>query len=131
MTFRNASKRRALWLFAAALLLKSAMPFLASASAHAQGKELVQICTVYGVSLVQLGSDRHEPAPADHPPGHAGDHCALSALTVLATTAPPALLSDPAPLLEAAPACPLPPAQAHDACARWIARLKQGPPTFA
>ena len=38
----SSSLRWALWVFAAALLLKAAMPMLASASAQAQGKAVVE-----------------------------------------------------------------------------------------
>ena len=82
MKFRHTPLRWALWVFAAALLLKAAMPMLASASAHAQGKAVVEVCTVYGVSLVAL--DGQDPAPAsDHLADHGDQHCALSALTAL------------------------------------------------
>ncbi len=66
---RQHAPRWALWLFVAALLLKSAMPLLANASAKMQGKALVEVCTVYGVSLVPLdgvlnqGSRAWLPAP--------------------------------------------------------------------
>jgi hypothetical protein len=131
MSRRTPSSRWALWVFAAALLLKSAMPWLASASAQMQGKPLVEVCTVYGVSLVATpGNADHAPAP-DHATGHANEHCALTALAAFAGVDSPAPLL--APLPEAA-ALPLPPAvQAapRDASAAWVARLKHGPPTFA
>jgi hypothetical protein len=71
MKLRHPSSRWALWVFAAALLLKSAMPWLASASAQLQGKTLVEVCTVYGVALVPQSGHATDPAP-DHPPDHAG-----------------------------------------------------------
>lgn len=121
------TSRWALWVFAAALLLKSAMPFLASASAQLQGKALVEVCTVYGVALVPQTGDNHE-LPADHAGGHGGEHCALTALPVLATAEPPV----PAPVaLASGSVVPLgahPSSSAHDAAAAWVARLKQGPP---
>lgn len=118
--------RFALWLFACALLLKAAVPLLASASAEAQGKALVEVCTVYGVKTIVLDG---EPAP-DHQATHAGDHCALSAVVALAAPQP----ASPAPAV--APGTPhlLPaaqPATAPDASARWRAQLKQGPPALA
>lgn len=118
--------RFALWLFACALLLKAAVPLLASASAEAQGKALVEVCTVYGVKTITLDG---EPAP-DHQATHAGDHCALSAVMALAAPQPAALPS----LTPGAPqAIPSPQAveTAPDASARWRARLKQGPPALA
>jgi len=128
--FRQTSSRWALWLFAAALLLKAAMPLLASASAHAQGKAVVEVCTVYGVSLVAL--DGQDPAPAtDHLVDHGAQHCSLSALTALidppgnaATPLPSPLPADGAPPAQARPLAP-------DASTVWAARLKHGPPVHA
>lgn len=133
MNFRKPSSRRAslsVWVFAAALLLKSAMPWLASASAQMQGKTLVEVCTVYGVSLVAQGGDSREPAP-DHPSDHGSEHCALSALTALAPIEPAVFAPAPVLLRAAAPLRAHPSSQAPDACATWVARLKHGPPTFA
>jgi len=129
MMFRKPSSRWALWAFAAALLLKSSMPWLASASAQMQGKTLVEVCTVYGVALLPPpGGGGHAP---EHPSDHGSEHCALSALPLLAGAAPPML----------APATPLPqggqPARRHassqapDARAIWAARLEHGPPAVA
>ncbi len=132
--FRHPSLRWALWVFAAALLLKAAMPMLASASAHAQGKAVVEVCTVYGVSLVALdGQDPgQDPAPAiDHLADHANEHCALSALTALVEppmglvpALPPAQPAEPALHGQALQSAP-------DASAAWVARLKHGPPALA
>ena len=121
------TSRWSLWVFAAALLLKSAMPFLASASAQLQGKALVEVCTVYGLALVPQTGDNHD-SPADHAGGHGSEHCALTALTVLATAEPPVLA--PATLASAsvAPLDAHPSSSAHDAAAAWVARLKHGPP---
>ncbi|MES2102181.1 MAG: hypothetical protein V4569_20325 [Pseudomonadota bacterium] len=133
MNFRQPSSRRAslsIWVFAAALLLKAAMPWLASASAQMQGKTLVEVCTVYGVSLVSVGDAGREPAP-DHPADHGSAHCALSALTVFAHVDPPALAPAPRLPRAASPPCVHPSSRAHDACAAWVARLKHGPPVFA
>jgi hypothetical protein len=130
MNFRKPSSRWALWAFAAALLLKSAMPWLASASAEMQGKTLVEVCSVYGVALVPVGDASGQPTP-DHAPAHGGDHCALTALAVLGTSEPPALAvavmaSSGGQSPRAQPGSP-----AHDACAAWAARLKHGPPSLA
>ena len=123
--------RWALWLFAAALLLKAAMPMLASASAQVQGKTVVEICTVYGVSLVALDAQDPAPAPADHAADHTG-HCTLTALTALAA-ADPALLAVlfdvPAPPAAAPPAERSP--REPDPSARWVARLHHAPPARA
>jgi hypothetical protein len=128
---RRASSRWMLWAFALALLLKGAMPMLASASAHAQGKAVAEVCTVYGVALVALDA-QDDPAPADHPAaGHAADHCALLALAALSVPAHAALaVPAAAPLAQAAPPAH-PSFQAPDACATWVARLKHGPPSLA
>jgi hypothetical protein len=122
--------RLTLWVFAAALLLKAAMPFLASASAQMQGKALVAVCTVYGVSLVALTGDNHEPAP-EPSRVHGAEHCALTALTALATCDSPDLASAPPSTPDVAPLRAGPIAPARDACAAWVARLKHGPPTFS
>lgn len=129
MHFRKPSPRWALWVFAVALLLKSAMPMLAQASAQLQGKALVEVCTVYGVSLVAVGDD-HAPVP-DHASGHAGDHCALTALTALATPGATAVPALPSSGGQHPPRSLHPSSQAPDACAIWVARLKHGPPSFA
>lgn len=134
MTFRKPSPRWTslpLWVFAAALLLKSAMPWLASASAQMQGKTLVEVCTVYGVSLVaQPGGDAGEPMP-DHPSDHGSEHCALSALTALAPIEPAVFAPVPVLLRATSPPRAHLSSQAPDACATWVARLKHGPPTLA
>ena len=130
MKFRRVSSRWALWVFAAALLLKAAMPMLASASAHAQGKAVVEVCTVYGVSQVAL--DGQDPAPAsDHLVVHGDPHCGLSALTALIEAPADAATALPSPR----PATGALPVQARplvpDASAAWVARLKHGPPFHA
>ena len=106
------------------------MPLLASASAQIQGKTLVEVCTVYGVSLVPLGGDRHEPAP-DHGSAHGFDHCALTALTALAAPEPATLDVVATPLHDVAVPRARPGSLAPDACAAWVARLKHGPPSSA
>jgi hypothetical protein len=121
--------RLAIWVAMCALLLKAAVPLLASASAHAQGKTLVEVCTVYGVATVAVDGSSSQPDP-DHGTAHQGDHCALNALMALAAPEPEALAvpiaghANPAPISH-------PSSQAPDACATWVARLKHGPPTAA
>jgi hypothetical protein len=127
---KPSSSRWALWLFAAALLLKAAMPLLASASAQLQGKTLVEVCTVYGVSLVPLDAQGQEPESGDVST-HGSEHCALTALTALAAPEPPMLSADPMPLRERSAPRAHPSCQAFDACATWVARLKHGPPTVS
>ena len=130
MNLRKSSSRWALWAFAVALLLKAATPLLATASAELQGKTLVEVCTVYGVSLVPLESPGQQPAP-EPMAQHGGEHCALTALAALALPEPPALVPPPAPLHEAEAPRAHPSSQAPDACATWVARLKHGPPTLS
>jgi len=129
MTCRRLSSRWAAWAFALALLLKAAVPLLAAGSAHAQGKALAEVCTVYGVATVAL--DGAESAPAsDHAAPHAADHCALGGLIAFAPAgAPPTAVAMPDPTGSAEPAQRSP--QARDACATWVARLKHGPPVLA
>jgi hypothetical protein len=130
MNFRKPSSRWALWVFAAALLLKSAMPWLASASAQMQGKTLVEVCTVYGVSWVAPGDDSGKPAP-EHASDHGSEHCALTALAALAPIETAAFAPVAVLRCAAAPPRAHPSSQAPDACATWVARLKHGPPAFA
>jgi hypothetical protein len=120
---RSLPSRFAFWLFACALLLKAAVPLLASASAEAQGLALIEVCTVYGVKTVTLDG---EPAQ-DHQGTHTGDHCALSAVMALDAPQPTALGRAPEPSLAAA--SPLGVVHAAlDASAHWMARLHHGPP---
>jgi hypothetical protein len=118
-----------LWVFVAALLLKAAMPWLASTAALAQGKALVEVCTVYGVALV--APTGQEPVH-DHGAPHGGEHCALTALTVLATPELPATNAViGAPVHAALLPTGKPSSRVHDSCAAWVARLRHGPPRIA
>jgi hypothetical protein len=125
MLRRSPVSRWALWVFAAALVLKAAMPWLASASAELQGRTLVEVCSVYGVSLVPVDGGHHDAPATDH---HANDHCALTALSPCAgfDSAPAAVIMNARAASPAPRAHPSP--QAPDACANWVARLKHGPP---
>lgn len=134
MNVRRLALRWAAWAFAFALLLKAAVPMLASASAQAQGKTLVEVCTVYGVATVALDHTHSEGAPAgpDHAGAHGQEHCALTALLALAAFTPQAI---GAALPSAAPRSlalrnPRSAPPAPDVCATWVARLKHGPPTW-
>ncbi|MGH8797087.1 MAG: hypothetical protein ACREXI_08540, partial [Caldimonas sp.] len=92
------------------LLLKAAVPLLASVAAQAQGKGVAEICDVYGVALPTHQARADHPEHAHHAghaghaidaghaghaghgePGsdsrHRGDHCVLTALSTLATPA--------------------------------------------
>lgn len=123
------SSRWAAWAFAVALLLKAAVPMFAVAAAQAQGKALVEVCTVYGIATVPLGSD----TPTPHPDAGAtmvGDHCVLAAAVALGA-APPA--ATPADDLPRAPddARPAGVSGIVDSQSAWRARLGHGPPADA
>lgn len=120
----------------ALLLLKAAAPMLASASALAQGRSVVEVCTVYGVSTRVIEADA-DAAPArgdrrdDAPGAHHGQPCVLSALAACAGPAMHELhvpAATPAPALagplQGAPATP-------GACARWLAQRHHAPPPHA
>jgi hypothetical protein len=145
MSVRSRSTRFVLWAAMCALLLKAAVPMLASAAAAAQGKSVAQVCAVYGVALPDPHAHHHAHDHAQHPghgqhdghdPGshtlaHHGDHCALSALAGLATPGSSQLVL-PLPPAQASPDTP--PnvtALAPDPHARWAARLKHAPPALA
>ena len=130
MSFRPSTSRWAAWAFALVLLLKAAVPMLASASAHVQGKALAEVCTVYGVATVALDGQAPSPLP-DHTAAHGGDHCTLTGLMALAAPEPqPVVLLVPtrrAALARISHPSP----EAPDACVTWVARLKHGPPVTA
>ena len=127
MSHKPWSTRFALWAAVCALLLKAAVPMLASASAQMQGKTLVEVCTVYGVAMVALDDSSSQP---DHSASDHGDHCALNALMALGAPDVPASVGLTAQRTEAS-RLSHPSPQAPDACATWVARLKHGPPAFA
>jgi hypothetical protein len=128
MISRQPASRWAVWAFALALLLKAAVPMLASVSAQMQGKTLVEVCTVYGVATVALDdSGEPKPMPTDHAGAHGSEHCTLSAVLALGAPQPAALIAAVAvgrvheqPVRAGVPT--------PDAQADWIARLKHGPP---
>lgn len=121
-----------LWAFAALLLLRAAMPMLATASAGLQGRDLVEVCSVYGAKLVSLdGGAEHRSAPSDPMADHGGDHCALNALAALAHPPVPLPLALPTSPGRAPPGLSASSRAGLDACARWVARLKHGPPEVA
>ncbi|KQU78529.1 MULTISPECIES: DUF2946 family protein [unclassified Rhizobacter] len=130
MISRHPASRWAVWAFALALLLKAAVPMLASVSAQLQGKTLVEVCTVYGVATVALDdAGEPKPMPADRAGAHGSEHCALSAVLALAAPEP-----GPALAVVATERAHEPPVRiegpAPDAEADWIARLKHGPPSL-
>lgn len=130
MEIRNSlTQRWALWAFAMALLLKAGMPLLGTASAELQGKTLVEVCTVYGVSVVPLESSRQEQPAPESMAQHGGEHCVLTALASLTATTVLGVVHVPQRQAAAprAHSC----SQAPDACATWVARLKHGPPVLS
>ena len=74
---RPAASRLTSWLFVAALLVKSAVPMLASAAAELQGRATAEVCDVYGVDTSMLAARSRATAPTRsheaHPPHHAHD----------------------------------------------------------
>ena len=132
-------RHRAIFVMVCALLLKAAVPMLASAAALAQGKSVAEVCTVYGVATVSAKAHHAHHQHGDsgggdhshHTASHRSDHCALAGLAALAAADEPARLalpaahrSDTAPLFTDL-------REAPDTCALWVARLKQGPPRSA
>ncbi|KNZ31333.1 MAG: hypothetical protein AD742_17320 [Methylibium sp. NZG] len=131
MNLRQPTARWAAWAFAVLLLLKAAVPLLASASAQLQGKTLVEVCTVYGVTTVALEGADSSPQTEHGGAAHGGEHCALTALMMLPAPALQALAMPAVPQRADAVAASCPPPRAPDACATWVARLKHGPPAHA
>jgi hypothetical protein len=122
-----------------ALLLKAAVPMLASAAAQLQGKSVAQVCDVYGVALPQQHDHAQHAEHAAHHGGHhsgsdaathKSDHCALTALAAFAAH-DVALASLPPAPRSAGVETPATFPAIRDACAAWAARLKQGPPAAA
>ena len=97
-------------LIAATLIFKSFVPLLAAASAQMQGKDVADICSVYGVRLAPAtGHGHHGSHPMEHVAGmempamegggpasddgpanhstHSQEHCALTGLAACAVFA--------------------------------------------
>ncbi len=62
------ASRLTLWAFAAALVLKSGVPLLAAAAAGLQGKQVADVCAIYGVRLAPASD--HVGHTAAHATGH-------------------------------------------------------------
>lgn len=114
------------WAAVCGVLLKAAVPLLATASAHEQGKALAEICTVYGVVTVTQGDAGSAPTDPSHPAGPAGDPCALSALVALATPLPALPHSTVAPGEPEAREARSP--ERPDVSLSWLAQRQHGPP---
>jgi hypothetical protein len=111
-----------------ALALQTAAPWLANAAAQAQGKTLVEVCSVYGFRTMVI-DDAGSTAPAGTSAAHDAP-CALQLLSPLAVglSAPDmSRLGLHAPS-QVAPRVRAADARGQDLLARWQARLKQGPP---
>jgi hypothetical protein len=133
-------RRLSLCWLALMLLLKAALPWLAVGAAQAQGKTLVEVCTVYGVKTVVLdgagpglgeASERGDSHPFDRAtPG--SDHCVLASVLAHAASGrlpvssaqPSSVAGLPAPPVTAAPRAAL------DAAARWVVRQHHAPPVL-
>jgi hypothetical protein len=129
MKLRLSPIRWAAWSFALALLLKAAMPLLATGSAQLRGKAVVEVCTVYGVATVALQAT-DSPAGHDAPTSHAGEHCVLNAGVDYAGSD----LQLPRPPQPGGKTLQRVSARAQvtaDARAAWMARLEHAPPAFA
>jgi len=96
-------------LVVAALAFKSFIPLLAAVAAQMQGKQVADICSIYGVRLggghthvhggshamahtagMAMSATQGESSPKDGPADHAShvqDHCALTGLAVCAVLA--------------------------------------------
>lgn len=132
-------RRLSLCWLALMLLLKAALPLLAVGAAQAQGKTLVEVCTVYGVKTVvldaagqvigeaaDLGDNSHSDSAVP-----SGDPCVLAG--VVAHAAPgtvPWFAGLPSSLGSLLPPATAPPRAALDAAALWAARLHHAPPVL-
>jgi len=118
------------WVVAALLLVQAAVPLLAMAAAAQRGVDLVEICSVYGVRMVQADAGSPDSQPAPMPGQHAGGFdCALTPL--LASAALPTLAA--AVVLHAPPQAFAAPAVASralpaDASRRWLTGQLHAPP---
>ncbi len=109
------------------LVLKAAVPMLASLAASRQDVSMASVCSVYGVRTVALGDHDSAPAAAHG----ASDACALGALV-----AGPAPVDASAVALHAPGAARTeriaPPAPAPiDAHQRWLVARLHAPPLSA
>ncbi len=152
MPRRRASSRLTVWLFAALLLAKGAVPFLAAAAAQLHGTGVADVCPIYGVALpaaptIDPHAARHHPAapggdpatahgaagsdggggPVRHDAG-GGDHCVLTALATFAADTSVAIPAPPTQSTRAHSVASLEVRPVADAAARWAALVGHGPP---
>lgn len=125
--------RRALLVgLAVLLLLKAAVPLIATFVARQQGVELAEVCSVYGVRLLSTGNTL--PNSPDGQVGqHADGHCLLGAL-LNAAFAPPqvpttSLSSRSSESLELGTEVTAPPR--WDAQLAWFVARTHAPPVLA
>lgn len=100
MPRQRLASRLTLWAFAGALLLKSAVPMLASAAAGLQGKPLAEVCDVYGVDMSAIAvqplaapamvapTDAMSMAPAESASHHHHQHMHGAAMADAVAMAP-------------------------------------------
>ena len=152
MTRHLGASRFALWAVACALVLKSAVPLLASAAAGLQGRPVAEVCDVYGVvmpatDVLHPPGHRHPghaehgghaghagesevPAPHEHKGSstHGADHCALTALAAGPLPGSQAILAIASREVSTGGASHVE-SRFLDACAEWAAQLRHAPPT--
>ena len=124
------------WMVAAMLLLKGAVPLLAVVAADKRGVAVADVWSVYGVKTTRADVGPSAPSGQDEPssPGqHAGEtHCALSTLLGSAPFAmPAAAVHHPVPRQAGGPLEPLLRAPPVDPRHRWLARRMHAPPVSA
>ncbi len=135
MISRPTAPRWTFWVLGCALLLKAALPMLATASAQVQGRALVEVCTAYGIATVEAGAlgAAHAAAASDVPDApllaHAAERCVLGAVIALGVPLPAAApAAVPAPT-QAQPVLPgVAPPAVPDAPSAWAAQLTHAPP---
>jgi hypothetical protein len=147
MSRRQLLVRWVCWIALAALLLRGAMPLLATGAAHLQGVDVGSVCPVVGVVLPEPFRDAHaghghhavdpaEPVDAgEHAPGsgatHEGDRCAITALAEFAGWHAElvAVAGHQQPTVVSSVEQRRP--DWADGSAMWVAGHKQGPPSSA
>jgi hypothetical protein len=122
---------------------RAAVPLFAAGAAQMRGVPIAEVCPVYGVAMpaapgtVHAEHAHHHGEHSGHEDHgshstavHTGDHCALTALAVVAAPEAPtqAISTSNAVIPEhhtehGVAFC--------DRCAIWVARLKHGPPNLA
>jgi hypothetical protein len=146
---RHALSRFVTWLAVFILLMRSAVPALATSVAHWRGVSVAEVCAAYGVALPTVPATGHpehghlhargndgEAKPGSHgfpdhdAAVHGGDHCALAASAALPAHGEVAAIPGAAPGSV--------PSGSHDAGTcwfdpfkAWAARLEHAPPVPA